>query len=239
MGIDGCRGGWIAVRLAGQAHRSVELLTDSEALGAAVQSAQLALIDIPIGLLEAGREERLCDRAARKRLGRPRSASVFRPPARPALSAPDYARANAANRAATGVGLSRQGFGIAAKIREVDDLLRVRPGLRGRLRESHPEVCFQALNAGRAMVHNKKTPAGRGERRAVLAAHLSAAGTIVEAALAQHRRAAVAEDDVLDALALAVTARLAARLPARLSSLPADPPRDAQGLAMEIVYAEP
>lgn len=239
LGIDGCRRGWFAVRLEAHTGWSMELLDDDRALGDAVEDVDLALIDIPIGLLDGGREERGCDRAARRRLGRPRAASVFRPPARPALVAGDYPQANAANRAATGVGLSRQGFGIAPKIREVDELLCDRPALRARLRESHPEVCFQALNSGRAMDHNKKTAAGRSERRAVLSAHMASAEAIIESSLARFRRADVAHDDILDALVLAAAADLGTRDPRHLLCLPERPPKDTRGLAMEIVYAEP
>lgn len=239
VGVDGCRGGWFAIALSDDDGWAMALLKDADALGVWVDGAQLTLVDIPIGLLDAGPEERLCDRAARRRLGRPRSSSVFRAPARPALQGGDYPSANALNRRATGVGLSRQGFGITAKIAAMDALLRQNPRCAAPLRESHPEVCFQALNGGQAMSHNKKTAPGRAERGRVLSAQLASADEIIAAALATYRRADVAHDDILDALILAVTAQLGSGSPNCLRCLPADPPCDAYGLPMEIVYTCP
>lgn len=238
-GVDGCRGGWLAIALSDDDLWSMALLENADALESWADGAHLVLIDIPIGLLDGGREERLCDRAARRRLGRPRASSVFRAPARPALQGRDYASANALNRRATGVGLSRQGFGITAKIAAVDALLRQRRRRGSPLRESHPEVCFQALNGGQAMRHNKKTAAGRAERRRTLSAHLASANDILETALDRYRRTELAHDDILDALVLAVSARLGARQPHRLHRMPAQPPCDSHGLPMEIVYACP
>jgi len=53
----------------------------------------------------------------------------------------------------------------------------------------------------------------------------------------QKHRAKVAPDDVLDALAAAVTARLGH--PDRLATLPAKPEPDARGLPMEMVFYNP
>jgi predicted RNase H-like nuclease len=49
-----------------------------------------------------------------------------------------------------------------------------------------------------------------------------------------HRKTVLGQDDVIDALAGAVTARLGA---SGLKTLPATPERDGRGLRMEIVYA--
>src|SRR5262249_61643664 len=70
-------------------------------------------------------------------------------------------------------GVSIQAFGIFPKIREIDALLRVRPELRTRVIESHPEVAFWRLNGGAAMRLPKKikglvNPAGMAERRELL-----------------------------------------------------------------------
>lgn len=232
IGIDGCRAGWFCVILDGEGHGSWRLATDARVLGELAATAECALIDIPIGLLDSGPEGRRCDREARRRLGRGRAASVFAAPARPTLAAADYADALRRNRAATGRGLSRQAWNLVPKIREVDALLREQPALRGVLRESHPELCFQALHGGRAMRHNKKQPAGRWERLAVLSRHLPSCRTLFDAALDALPRRAVAADDILDAMACVLVARSGY---GHYQTLPSQPPRDGQGLAMEIV----
>jgi predicted RNase H-like nuclease len=71
-------------------------------------------------------------------------------------------------------GVSIQAFGIFPKIREIDGLMRERPGLRERVFESHPEVAFMRLNAGQPMLLPKKVkgtvnPAGMEERKVLLA----------------------------------------------------------------------
>lgn len=232
LGIDGCRAGWCCVRLSGKEGGSCRVVPDARGVGDLAAAADAAFIDIPIGLVDAGPGGRDCDRAARRLLG-VRAASVFSPPARTTLAARDYAQALALNRRATGRGLSLQAWHIVPKIRAVDTLLRDRPALRGLLREAHPELCFRALNGGEVMQHNKKQPAGQRERLAVLVRWLPSAPALFEEACARYPRRDLARDDILDALACAVSARAGS---GRYRTLPADPPRDGQGLAMEIVF---
>ncbi len=231
LGIDGCAAGWFVAALGEdgeirwRCERTLVELLQGE------RRPWLALIDMPVGLARGARE---CDRLARARLGARRS-SVFSPPARATLAARDYAEALRLNRQHAGTGLSKQAWNIVPKIREVDALLQAQPALRGRLRESHPELAFASLNAGEPMAHNKRTVQGREERLQVLEARLPAARRFLEDVLASTRRREVAADDVLDALVLAVVAREGE---GRLATLPAQPPRDETGLAMEMVYRE-
>jgi predicted RNase H-like nuclease len=102
------------------------------------------------------------------------------------------------------------------------------------IREMHPEVCLWAL-AGRPMIHSKRTIEGASERTAVLTRHLPSAGAIVAEVTRAHPRTALGREDVIDALAGAVTARLGAW---GLKTLPATPERDSRNLRMEIVYAD-
>ena len=150
-------------------------------------------VDIPIGLAE--HEPRQADLAARAALGA-RRASIFLTPVRAAVEAADYTGAAAAHRAATGQGLSRQAYGLAAKIREVDGWVRTAalPVL-----EVHPELSF-ASTPGGPLRHGKKTWAGAVERRR----RLAAAGILLDGDLGPDPgRAGV--DDVLDAAAAAWT----------------------------------
>lgn len=236
VGIDGCRGGWVwCEHRAGLWHGG--LCETLEALTARLAAAELALIDMPIGLPDGGAGERACDREARALLGRPRASSVFRAPCRQALAAAPsgYACACDINRQRTGVALSLQTFNLLPKVDELDRLLQRWPPLRGRLRESHPELCLYGLNGRRPMRHNKRTAPGRRERLALLQRHDPGLEPAMHTLLARQPRRHLAADDVIDAAALALTARrLCAGEP--LQRLPAQAPTDVQGLAMEMLF---
>lgn len=215
-------------------HWDCGLVPDLDALTGPLQQAALALIDIPIGLPSPGPTERACDRAARALLGRPRAASVFRTPCRAVLSASDYASACAISRAHSGVALSCQTWNICAKIQETDQLLGAWPGLHERLWEAHPELCFYGLAGGQPMQYSKRHPAGARERLALLARHAPGAVAALKACLQRARRRDLAQDDAIDAAALAVTAMLLrGRAPIQL---PAAAPADAEGRPMRLVY---
>lgn len=142
------------------------------------------------------------------------------------MRASSHAEASAANRRITGRGLSRQAWGIAAKIKEVDD--SITPERQQWAFEVHPEVCFWALNGQRPMAYNKKTEAGRNERLNLL--------HTVFPDIQQHllnRPAGVGKDDLLDAVAAAWTALGRHRGEA---SCVCSPERDEKGLAVAIWY---
>ena len=186
----------------------------------------MIVVDVPIGLSDG--PARACDTAARKVLG-PRRSSVFGPPMRAMLGMRDRSEASAYGQSVRrGGGLSAQAWNITGKIKEVDEAIT--PAMQARVREGHPEVAFARLGDG-PMAHPKKRAEGRAERRAVLAAHGLAVNAVLTAILALRPRPA-AEDDVLDAAVLALTARDAA-LGRPLTELGGDP--DARGLRMEIL----
>lgn len=234
LGIDGCPAGWFSVRIDAQSGWSIDMVAN-EAIGALVGSVTTAFIDIPIGLLDEGPAERRCDQQSRRALGRPRGSSVFPTPARISLGASDFGEALRINRQRTGRGISKQCWLIAPKIRIVDELLQNKPALRAVLHESHPEVCFWALNGATAMCHNKKSVAGRTERMRLLHRFFPHVDAVFETALRRYRRRQVAPDDVIDAMVLAVSASLGAP---RYRTFPENPPVDATGLPMRIVVAE-
>lgn len=232
-GVDGCRAGWFAALLEPQSGRlEFRLAAKLGELMELRERPVVIAVDIPVGLLErAERGGRACDRAARRLLGRPRASSVYNPPVRPALRE-DYAAANRANRASSplGLGLSRQSFGIAAKIREVDAVLT--PAGQRRVHEAHPELAFRALNGQRPVNEPKRSLAGR-RRRARLLARVAGFRGVPEI-VRTHTRAGIAADDVLDALALAWTAQRIAV--GEGSRVPERPQQDSHGLRMEIWF---
>jgi predicted RNase H-like nuclease len=236
IGIDGCRAGWFCVVLDARGNSSFRVAPDGRAVGELAARADSVLIDIPIGLPDSGPDGRLCDREARQLLGRGRAASVFPAPARGTLVATGYPHALDLNREATGRGLSKQSWNIVPKIREIDSLLCGNRALRGALRESHPELCFQALNGKQAMQYNKKSREGQQERLRVLERYLPQSRAFFEQACGEFLRRQVARDDIIDAMVCAVTARNGY---GGYRTLPATPARDGQGLVMEIVYWVP
>jgi predicted RNase H-like nuclease len=231
-GVDGCRGGW-AVVLAGYpasaavpAAAQVRLCPTFAAVLALEPPARVVALDMPVGLLDkAAPGGRQCDRMARALLGFPRAASVFTPPARPALVNDGYRDAMHRN----GAGLSKQAYNILPRIREVDEAMS--PALQSRVFETHPELVFARI-AGAAMRYPKRTPEGARERRRCLRRVWGAALPAAAAVRQQLGRAALAVDDVVDACALAYAARCIGNGSAR--RVPDTPPEDARGLRMEV-----
>jgi predicted RNase H-like nuclease len=231
-GVDGCRAGWLMVRLALPAspcqRLQVSLHTHfDEVLTAAAEAVCLA-VDMPIGLLDQPQAGgRHCDRLARRLLGR-RASSVFNPPSRVCLDATSYDQVRT-------YGVSRQAFGILPKIRAVDAVMT--PALQQRVCEAHPELAFRSLH-GTPMQGNKKTPAGYAERLQALQSIPLA--PFQQAAVSHfldqtpYKRTQVARDDYLDATVLVWTAYRIAR--GQAYRLPEHPPSDRRALRMEIWY---
>ncbi|MDQ6675069.1 MAG: DUF429 domain-containing protein [Chloroflexota bacterium] len=234
-GLDGCPGGWVAASCTADLLAVVtftrvadqELCSYLERL--AGTSAVIA-IDVPIGLAEL--EARVCDTAARGRLGAGRQTSVFSAPGRGTLAALDYVQACTLNRELQGRAISRQTWGIVKKIALVDQVLDELPGLAPQLWEAHPEVTFAELAVSpRGISARKKSVEGRRERLALLQQH--GLELDLERIRGQLGVGRVARDDIVDAAACLLTAARVARGHATL--LPAGPPPfDARGRRMQI-----
>jgi predicted RNase H-like nuclease len=233
-GVDGCPAGWMVALLGGRdgdlrltvLPRLVDLF--------ALASPAVVAVDMPIGLPDRiGPAGRGPEEAVRPLLGA-RQSSVFSVPARAAVYASDFRAACSAALAASEPPrmVSKQLFNIAPRIRELDGLLRGEPDLACRLFEVHPEVAFWRLNGETALTEPKKVK-GRpyGPGLALRRALLIAAG-IPPPAIDQGPPAGAAIDDLLDALACAVTARRIRDGTAR--PFPDPPRRDAFGLTMAI-----
>ncbi|MEZ5891597.1 MAG: DUF429 domain-containing protein [Parvularculaceae bacterium] len=227
LGIDGCRGGWAAVKLGFAGETGAFIAPDFAGLMAeAGRAAEAIMVDMPIGLADAGRRQ--CEKLARQKLTPGRTSSVFPSPRRPMLAFATYAEANAWGKA-QGCGLSKQAWMIAPKIREIDDAIT--PADQARLGEAHPEVAFTRLNGGRPCAHSKRTREGEAERLALLACGGIENAEDLFAELKAAHGGMIGRDDVYDACALALTAR--ARIDGTAWRL-TDGARDARGLVMEI-----
>ena len=233
-GADGCRNGWLVV-LCQPKTETVRrrVVPDVVALLDLPEAPTVLGVDMVIGCPDrAVPGGRHCDRQARQLLGRPRSASVFSPPARDALKADTYDEAQRRNRASgpDAPGLSKQTFYLIPKLRAL--AARMTPARQERVREVHPELAFYAMNGDVSVDASKHSDDGRAARANLLEGD---GFPDVRAAIDALSGDGVGPDDVLDAHAACWTARrlhegTAERCPPR--DEPA--PRNDRGLRMEI-----
>lgn len=235
-GVDGCRAGWIAVllRIGDWNSARIMIAPTLDRIVDVPEAPAIIAVDMPIGLPDTIEGSgRVPDKLIRPLLGQ-RQSSVFAIPSRQAVHAFDYGEACRLSLATSNPPrkVSRQGFAIFPKIREVDALLRSRPGLMNRVYEVHPELAFWALNGAHALHEPKKVkgtpyPPGMELRRRLLLK----AGLPDELV---HRPAprGAASDDLLDALAGLTVALDMARGGGQC--FPDPPGRDAHGLPVAI-----
>jgi predicted RNase H-like nuclease len=191
-GVDGTKGGWVAILLDDGRFAGDRLLQPIETTWEELADAQVVAIDIPIGY-----GPREADTAARALLTGAAS-TVFSTPTREALE----------KTFGPGLGVSAQAHALGPRIKHVTVVAE----RDTRIYEVHPEVSFRAMNAWRPLSHRKKSAGGALERIALLNGqgialdHLDVAGS-------------VPLDDVVDAAAAAWTAyriglRIAEAVPA-------------------------
>ena len=176
---------------------------------------------MPLGLLSAGWRD--ADLLARRALGR-RGVTVFAIPPRPVWECETYAEASRVCRDLTGKGFSVQAWGLRRKIAEAQEFRRRALSATSpvQLYEVHPELAFAAM-AGAPLPDSKHTPAGLAVRRELLAA----AGITLPA-----RVPGAAVDDLLDAAAVAWSARRIATGRAAILTSPAQRPGDGTEIAI-------
>jgi predicted RNase H-like nuclease len=160
IGLDACRGKWLALTLENGRYANAVLTADAAALAAESREATAIGADIPIGLPDAPWRE--ADRAAREFVGDRRS-SVFPTFPSAVLESPTYEEAKAYCTVRGWPKPSVQSFGMRQRILEIAPL-----ALRDeRVFEVHPEVSFREL-LGRTL-GPKNTAVGVAERRSALA----------------------------------------------------------------------
>ena len=205
-GVDGTKGGWVAIVLEDGALADDLLLRPVETDFADLDDVEVVAIDVPIGF-----GPREADRAARMFLTGTASV-VFATPPRDVLEAPF----------APGLGVSAQAHSLGPRILHVIELARH----DRRFHEVHPEVSFRAMNGGQALGHRKKSAGGALKRLELL----RAAGIDLNEI---EGSGSAPLDDVLDAGAAAWSAHRIANGTAK--SLP-DPPEEMDGYPVAIWY---
>jgi predicted RNase H-like nuclease len=235
-GVDGCRGGWVAVILDRDRPGAPKVRTYARAADIVDDLPDTAIlaVDMPIGLRDrTGPGGRGPERAVRPLLGM-RQSSVFSVPSRAAVYADDYGEACRIARESSDPprAVSKQCFFLFDKIRELDALLIQRPELIARVYETHPEVAFWRLNGKAAMAHPKKVKSalekvGLRERQALLEA-LGLPASLFDSP----RLPGVGTDDLLDAAAnVLIACRIADGM---AEPFPAPLEHDARGLPIAI-----
>ena len=205
-GVDGTRGGWVAIVLDDGRFAGDHLIRYVEASFEELADAEIVAVDIPIGF-----GPRQADVAARRFLTGAASA-VFPTPSRKLLEMPF----------GPGLGVSAQAHALGARILHVTELARSDP----RFYEVHPEVSFRAMNDGQPLRQRKKSAGGVLERLELLGRHgieLTELGASAPAPV----------DDVLDAAAAAWSAQ---RIAANAACTLPDPPENLDGRAVAIWY---
>ena len=205
-GVDGTKGGWVAILLEDGTFVRDAVLRPVETDFSELGEVDVIAVDVPIGF-----GPREADRAAR-RFMKGAASVVFSAPGRAVLELPF----------GPGLGVSAQAHALGDRIRWVTELA----ARDGRLWEVHPEVSFRAMNDGGPLRHRKKSAGGALERMQLLRDH----GIVLRDLGAA---ATVPLDDVLDAAAAAWSATRIVHGTAR--SLP-DPPEPRDGRQIAIWY---
>lgn len=227
IGADGCPAGWLAVAWGETVtHHLCRSFAEVLAL-----EGTIVAVDMPIGLPEAS--GRPGDRGVRSRLGQ-RQSSVFAVPSRAAVMCEDYREACAVNlrHSDPPKKVGKQCFNLFAKMREIDSLMT--PVLEARVYETHPELCFWAMNGEAPLVLAKKIRSRPHQEGLALRRELLRGAGFPFDALppSRYRASDAGPDDILDACACAWSARRI--LEGRHITIPPDPPRDGRGLRMAI-----
>lgn len=223
---------WVAVTFAEGTYETAVVVDDVGAIWSRYgEDATSIVAGVPAGLVEDGDPERRCDELARAALGE-RAGAVTTPPSRRATRRRRYPAARRLHERTTGGNLSEAAFEQAPAITALDELLQEVPAARSVVHSSHPELAYRVF-ADEPLSHSPATAGGYAERMRALVERDRDAPPTVQSAAEAVTDADVTVADVLDAVALAYTARSDGH---ELRTLPADPPTDPTGLPMAWYY---
>ena len=226
IGVDGCRGGW-ATAVLDHGELRLKVYKSISALVKEYPSFDAFLVDMAIGLRNS-RDQKRPDTVARKELGI-KASSVFPIPSRDAVYAEGEEEQKRANLRTLGKSLSKQSLAIIPKIRELDEFLEDNPEYRGKILESHPEVDFARLN-GSVILSKKKEEPGPSERIHLLSEYLDERD--LYDMYDKAKELGCRQDDLIDAICLAVTGALHAHGQSEILQDQLEP--DEKGLLMQL-----
>lgn len=226
VGIDGCRGGWIAASICG----GILNLYRFDSLKEAVDHLQFdaCLIDMVIGL--QGNESQVRPDGMARRILKGRASTVFPAPCRKAVYGETKEERLRANTEVLHKKFTSQTDAIIPKMRETDEFLQSNVSYKNRIQESHPEVCFARLN-GSVLLTGKHDAEGIKERIAVIAGYLPE--VTEEWVSVTTGKLKCRKDDIIDSICLAIVADLS--MQGKTETIPPEPEMDDTGLLMQMV----
>lgn len=226
-------GGWIAASICND-ELKIEKFTSINEIVENIHF-DIALIDMIIGLPDKEHQFRP-DQEARKILKfLSLSSTVFPAPCRNAVYKETREEQNQENLKELGKKLSSQTIAIIPKIREVDEFLLEHEDYKERLMESHPEVCFVSFS-GYNHSSTKHGLSGIISRVELLAKHLPQ--VTLDLIATEEIKNKCKADDIVDAICLAISARLHVRKKTKRIPLGQTPQKDAKGLPMQMVVPD-
>lgn len=226
VGIDGCKSGWIMAAICDgelNLYKSDSFIEIVEKL-----SFDACLVDMVIGL--QGNEGQIRPDGMARKILKGRASTVFPAPCRKAVYEETKEERLQANIEVLHKKFTSQTDAIIPKMREVDEFLQEYPQFKNRIQESHPEVCFARLN-GKVLMTSKHDAEGIRERAEVIAEYFPEVteNWIITTA----KQMKCKEDDITDAVCLAITANLLAQ--GETETIPKEPMEDDTGLKMQMV----
>ncbi len=232
IGLDGCRYGWIGVSLSNDDFTKPEIYLFQSFKEVSVLGYDIIAVDMPIGLPDfiegAGRGP---EQLIRPLLGK-RQSSVFSIPSRKAVMESDYRQAckiclETSNPPKK---VSKQGFYLFPKIREIDVLMTCE--LDKSVYEVHPELAFWRLNDEQTLETPKKIKGRVNSEGIEERQNLLLKQGFNPDFLAQKPLKGAVLDDFIDACACAIMASRI--LKGQAASFPERFERDGKGLKIAI-----
>lgn len=226
VGVDWMKGKWLTVELSNNIAR-YNIFDNIKELCKKYENVDSVLIDVPIGLPESSEHAKdRPDKFAKAYLkNKDRKSSIFPVPFRQMVYAENQKEFWEIAKA-LGAKTTPPTYGIIKCIRQVDEFLQKNPAWKNKLLESHPECAFQALNNGKGLDFSKHADEGIDLRTKILSKYVDNVELLISTASKKAR------EDILDALALAVTAKLGYK------PIPENPKFDNNGLKMQILVAD-
>ena len=196
FGIDGCRFGWVVAEEKTKGNLSIQLIDSLNYLESVISKKAIAGIDIPLAIHEKG--FRMADAEARVLL-KSRASTIFSAPAKETLLSDNYNDACAINESICGKKISKQSWFLFSKIKEARTIF-CQAHKKIKLYEVHPELSFMAMNDMRVIELGKKTDEGFKMRHKLVKKLFPKFD--FEQTRANFKRCDVADDDILDAIAV-------------------------------------
>ena len=196
FGIDGCRYGWIVAEEKPTGELNFKLIESLNYLERIISKKAIAGIDIPLAIHEKG--FRMADAEARNLL-KSRASTIFSPPAKETLLSNSYTDACEINELICGKKISKQSWFLFSKIKEARTIF-CQDHKKLKLYEVHPELSFMAMNDMKVIELGKKTNEGFKMRYKLV--KMLFPKFDFEKIRANFKRGDVANDDILDAIAV-------------------------------------